>query len=273
MLRTLAEDVKDEVLRYLDPSEAGRIRAALAALNAVDPSETQRVLDEYDACCAKASDSPAGPLVRAPEPPASNVEAPQMSAIGRFAGWSAAAAAQALADEPPQAIAAILQRFERAHAKAIIGELPGSFRDDVAARLDTLADSPPDALEEIEAVLAEILSQRESASLDSSRQRTPVQSADAGALQSFADVGALDRAHLRKLLRLIPADLLVIALKGSEVDLLDRFAAAMDERAAQTLCEALAEQAPPQLADIEQAQRQIVRLANQALTDSEMLSS
>lgn len=272
LLRALGEDASEEVLHYLDPAQAGRIRAALAALSAVDLSETQRVLDEYDACHAKASDSPAVSVQRAPAAHANDVEVAEMSATGRFAGWSAVAAAQALANEPPQAIAAILQRLQRSNAHDIIGHLPGALRDDVVARLDTLANSQPDALDEIEAALAEILSQRQSADLQNP-QSMRGQSAEQGALQSFADVATLGPTNLRKLLRILPDGLLVIALKGSEADVLDRFSTAMDERAAQALYDALAAQAPARLGDIESAQGQIVRFANQMLADAEMFPS
>ena len=272
LLRALGEEAAAEVLGYLDASEARRLRAELAALSEVAPGEVQRVLDEYDACCARVSDSRAR-TERASEPHTDGVEAPDESPAGRFSGWSAAEAAQALAVEPPQAIAAILKRFKRPYAEEVIAHLPDALQDDVAVRFDSLASSERDALDEIEAALAEILSQRHlsPAHADTAKHlASSPQSAATGMLDSFAEVGRLDRRQLRKLLRDLRADLLVRALKGSEADVLDRFCAAMDERAAQVLCEALAAQGPLRIDDIEQAQRQIVRRANEMLASTEM---
>ena len=274
LLRALGEEAATEVLGYLEASEARRLRAELAALSEVAPGEVQRVLDEYDACCASISDSRAR-TERASESHTDGTEAPDESPTGRFSGWSAAEAAQALAVEPPQAIAAILKRFERPYAEDVIAHLPDALQDDVAVRFDSLTSSETDALDEIEAALAEILSQRHLASPDAGtvRQFASPQSAATGMPQSFADVGKLDRRLLGKLLRDVPEDLLVRALKGSEADVLDRFCAAMEERTAKRLCETLAIQGPLRVDEIEQAQRQIVRRANEMLASAEMSSS
>lgn len=274
LLRALGEDAAAEVLGYLNASEAGRLRAALVTLTGVPPSQAQRVLDEYDACCDTVSDSPARPL-RASALHTNGVEAPDESPAGVLSGWPAAEAAQALAVEPPQAIAAILQRFERRYAEEVIGHLPESLRDDVGVRFNSLAASEPDALDEIEAALAEILPQRNmaQADADTARQLARLSSVATSMLRNFIEVGRLDTRHLRKLLPNLPIDLLVRALKGSEADLFDRFRAAMDERAAQALREALAVQGPLRVDQIEQAQRQIVSRANEMLAGAEMLTS
>lgn len=274
LLRALGEDAAAEVLGYLEASEAGRLRAALASLGDIAPSEAQRVLDEYDACCATVPDAPAG-SAPASEPHADGIETTAHSVAQRFSGWSPAEVAQALGAEPPQAIAAILQRFERPYANEVIRHLPDPLRDDVAVRFDSLAAGEPAALDEIEAALAEILSQRGFASADASGsgQSAPSESAASGVPQSFAEVGALDRGQLRKLLSDLPVDMLVGALKGSEADLLERFCAAMDERAAQALREALATQGPLRVDEIEHAQRQIVRRANEMLAGAQMFPS
>lgn len=273
LLRALGEATASEVLKYLDANEATQLRSALAALGRIDQRETQQVLDEFEsrqpASLEAAEDSASVDI----DPDATD-SSDTASAVARLAGLSAPSAAQALADEPAQAVTAILRQLEQAHADAIITHLPQPLRDEVMARDGTFTALQPDALDEIEAALAEILANRvplanpsrvesidRGAAALIDRLRDEPAGEPPGALQSFAQIGQLNQDDLRRLLQAVPQRSLVIALKGADEALLGKVVAAMDERAAQQLCDALAAKGPLRLSEIEREQREIVRLA------------
>ena len=288
LLLALGEASAAEVLAHLDVREAQKIRDAMAKLASVAQAETANVLREFEACYA-AQQTPTEPSDTTSSAAGDQIAELSDNPVGQLAGLSAKAAAQAIMSEPPQAIAAILGQLDRAQASEIVAQLPTGLRDEIA--LDDAQSKPirPDALDEIEAALAEILASRipapsplqetkpssnidygATALLDRLRSDDNVRTA-ARPLRVFAQIGQLDSNRLAQFLADVPHDSLVIALQGADEILLAKIVAAIGEPRGQQLREALATAGPARVSDIEREQQELVDAANRVVYADEIL--
>ena len=288
LLLALGEASAAEVLAHLDVREAQQIREAMVNLASVAQAETANVLREFEACYA-AQQTPAAPSDTAWS--AADEQSVELSdnPVARLAGLSAVVAAQAIRNEPPQAIAAILGQLDRAQATAIVAQLPTGLRDEIA--LDDPRSKPiqPDALDEIEAAIAEILASRipaqsplqetapsanidygAAALLDRLRSDDNIHTA-ARPLRTFAQIGELDSSTLAQSLTGVRHDSLVIALQGADETLLAKVVAAIGEPGGQQLREAVATAGPARVSDIEREQQELVDAANRVIYADEIL--
>lgn len=289
LLLALGEASAAEVLAHLDVREAQQIREAMANLASVAQAETANVLRQFEACYAAVQQTPAAPTGTAWS--AADGQSVELSdnPVARLAGLSAEAAAQAIRNEPPQAIAAILRQLDRAQATAIVAQLPARLRDEIA--LDDARSKPiqPDALDEIEAALAEILASRIPAQ-SPLQETTPSANIDYGAaalldrlrgddnihtaarpLRTFAQIAELDSSTLAQTLTGVRQDSLVIALQGADETLLAKVVAAIGEPGGQQLREAVATAGPARVSDIEREQQELVDAANRVIYADEIL--
>lgn len=288
LLLALGEASAAEVLAHLDVREAQQIREAMAKLASVAQTETANVLSEFEARYA-AQQYPTEPSDTTSS--AADEQSVELSdnPVAQLAGLSAEVAAQAIRNEPPQAIAAILGQLDRAQATAIVAQLPTGLRDEIA--LDDPQSKPiqPDALDEIEAALAEILASRIPAQ-SPLQETTPSANIDYGAaalldrlrgddnihtaarpLRTFAQIAELDSSTLAQTLTGVRQDSVVIALQGADETLLAKVVAAIGEPRGQQLREAVATAGPARVSDIEREQQELVDAANRVIYADEIL--
>lgn len=298
LLLALGDAAAREVMAYLSPGEAQRIGSAVSAIGAISLHEKERVLREFEARCAGRASTitPSDAIGSKAVPSFSDdsridtaTEAPfenEAVGIAQFAKVPALQAARVIEKEHPQAIVAILGRLAHSHARAIMDYFPPPLRAEVMRRKESLKPVQPDALDEIDAALAEILLSRNTVATDfvpdadlfaSTEQRTAellnqVRD-DAGGmlaqveeLTAFRQIAELDRPSLRRLLDEIPRESLLIALKGADDELLKKIVAVMDSAAAQQLCDALAVRGPVGVGAIEVEQQAMLRLATRIAT-------
>ena len=88
---------------------------------------------------------------------------------------------------------------------------------------------------------------------------------------TFEDLSRLSPAGIQTLLRYVPQDRLVVALKGASESLRELFFGNMSERAAKMLKEDLAAMGPVRLRDVEGAQAEMVGTAKQLAADGEIV--
>ena len=81
----------------------------------------------------------------------------------------------------------------------------------------------------------------------------------------------VDDRGIQSILRDIPNDLLLIALKGADEDLRQKIFNNMSTRAAELLSDDLEVLGPTRLSDVESAQREILNIARQKANDGEII--
>ncbi|HMA99034.1 MAG TPA: FliG C-terminal domain-containing protein, partial [Wenzhouxiangella sp.] len=182
------------------------------------------------------------------------------------------------------------------NAAEVLASLPERARPDVIMRLATLDGIPPSAFQELDEVLERQFSGSEN-----------VKSSMVGGIRSAAEIlnfvdGAneqlvlktvaendenlsqqiqdqmfvfdnlidVDDRSIQTLLRDISTDTLVIALKGADADLLDKFVNNMSKRAAEMLTEDLETKGPVRLSEVEAAQREILSAARRLEEQGEL---
>jgi flagellar motor switch protein FliG len=78
---------------------------------------------------------------------------------------------------------------------------------------------------------------------------------------TFEDLATVDDRSMQTLLREVQSARLVVALKGSEPELREKFFSNMSQRAADMLRDDLEVAAPVKLSDVDAAQKEILALA------------
>lgn len=190
-------------------------------------------------------------------------------------------------NEHPQMVALVLSSLDPTQAAAVLMELPEVRRAEVVRRIASLDQVSPAALQELGAVIegrvrgegleqgarlggvdwaAALLNRiggdpsklllKEVAEFDSDLSEAILEQ-----MFLFDDIGELGDRDIQTLLREVDSELLVVALKAADEPVRDRILANMSKRAAEMLREDMEVRGPIRVAEVQEAQRQIVSLA------------
>jgi len=192
-----------------------------------------------------------------------------------------------LESEHPQTIALVLSQLDGERGAALLAALPLEVRSDVMLRVGHLAEIPEQILTDIDRELRRHLermntdarrkidgkdaattilkrmAQDDSQALLEALAQTDAPMADQlqQALFTFQDLVRMDARGMQQLLKEVPTDQLVLALKTASEELKNKVLGNLSSRAADMLREDLALLGPTRIADVEAAQRQIVEAA------------
>jgi flagellar motor switch protein FliG len=191
-----------------------------------------------------------------------------------------------LKNEYPQTVAVVLTKVKPDHAARVLSLLPEGFAMEVVMRMLRMETVQKEALDGVEKTLkAEFMSnlaraqrrdahemmaeifnnldrQSETRILAALEERNrDAASRIRGLMFTFDDLSRMDGAGVQVLMRAVPKDQLVLALKGASEALRDLFVKNMSERASKMLKEDLANLGPVKLRDVDEAQAAIVLLA------------
>lgn len=208
----------------------------------------------------------------------------------------ARAVAELIDEEHPQIIALVLASLEGDHAAQVLGLLAAEIRSDVIMRIARLELIDPAAMQELDQVLER--------QLDNTQEFPPASvdglSTAAGILNNlgteeeaevleamkaadmelgekiqdlmfiFENLMVLDDRGMQRLIREISVDNLVVALKGVDQNLQERFFKNMSSRAAEMLKEDMEAKGPVKLADVEEQQKEILTIAAKLSDEGEI---
>jgi flagellar motor switch protein FliG len=191
-----------------------------------------------------------------------------------------------LKNEYPQTVAVVLSKVKPDHAARVLSLLPEGFAMEVVMRMLRMETVQKEALEGLEKtlrsefmsnlargsrrdaheVMAEIFNNldraAESRILAALEERSRESAEKIRALMfTFDDLQRLDSAGIQVLLRAVPKDKLVLALKGASEPLRDMFFRNLSERASKLLKDDLSGLGPVRLRDVDEAQATIVAQA------------
>jgi flagellar motor switch protein FliG len=212
-----------------------------------------------------------------------------------------------LADEHPQTIAVVISHMPAARATAVLANLPPALQAEIVGRLVELDEMHPTILREVErglesrigaqarrgrrraagvaavsrifaaadrGVVRAILSNV--AAHDHALANEFVQPAPSSAparTMRYEELTALDDGTLLTIFTQAGPDLAVLALAGSEVELIERIMARLPTKQARSLRHDLDHLGPTRLSDVEQAQQELVRIAQEMASQDELVLS
>ena len=197
--------------------------------------------------------------------------------------------ADLISDEHPQIIAVILSYLESAVASDVLSQLDPKLQPDIIYRLSTIENIQPEALKELEKVMEKKFNSNASlratqaggirsaanvmnylkSNVESSimKELTKKDKDIAKEIQEnmfdFENLIGIDDKSMQTLIRSLDNELIVVALKGADDAVSDKFFACMSQRAAANIKDEMEALGPMRLTDVQEAQKQIIAVARQ----------
>ena len=309
LLITLGADHASEVLKHLGPKEVQKLGHAMAALHSVPRTKVAEVIAEFQQKAAESAavniDTDA--YVRSVmtkalgDDKAANLlsrilQSSDTNGIESLKWMDAPTVADLIRNEHPQIIATILVHLAHDHASDILNQFTDRLRNDVVLRIATLEGIQPEALKELNDVMLRLLSgsanikksamggirsvaeilnymgtANETTVLDSIREYDP-DLAQRILDEMFVFEHQLDLADRAEqmLLREIPSDSLILAIKGASEELREKIFKNMSQRAAEMLREDLESRGPVRVADVEAEQKEILKIVRRLADEGQI---
>jgi flagellar motor switch protein FliG len=300
LLLTLGESEAAAILRHMSAKEVQRVGAAMAKMKNVSRTEVEKVVSEFTTNVEAQTSVGVGAdeflrkaLVNALGEDKAAAIIDRIS-IGRSTKglealkWlDARAVCELIRLEHPQMIAIVLAYLESDHAAEVLQLLPSGMRSEVVVRIASLDGVQPSALTELDDIIEKQFSGNGTAktsvlggpkaaanimnALEPSHESAimeQITKSDEALAQliedlvfTFDDLEGLDDRSMQELLRQVPGEGLLLALKGADDPLKDKIFKNMSQRAAEMLKDDLESKGPVRVADVEAAQKTILQTA------------
>lgn len=307
LLLALGEEAAAEIMKFLNPRDVQRIGTTMAGLVRVDHSQIEEALEKLNEATSSQSliGNDSDEFIKSVlkkalgDEVAENLIERIMS--GRDAGgldslrWmDPAVIAELVRNEHPQIIATILVHMEPSQASDVLGLFAPNLRQDTMLRIATLDSVKPLALKELNDVLTKLLltskDSNKGKSLGGTRAAAEIMNYmsgenETGIIESlkeydevmaqkildsmfiFEDIATLKDSVIQLILRDIPSEQLVIALKGATEQMRTKIYNNMSTRAADMLKEDLENRGPVRLSEVEATQKQILQVVRKMADD------
>jgi flagellar motor switch protein FliG len=300
LLLTLGEGEAAQILKHMSAKEVQRVGSAMAKMKNVSRAEVEKVVSEFTTNVEAQTSVGVGAdeflrkaLVNALGADKAAAIIDRIS-IGRSTKglealkWlDARAVCELIRLEHPQMIAIVLAYLESDHAAEVLALLPSGVRAEVVVRIASLDGVQPIALTELDDIIEKQFSGNGGAktsalggpkaaadimnALEPSHESAvmeQIKKSDEALAQviedlvfTFDDLGDIDDRSMQELLRQVPGDGLLLALKGAEDSLKEKIFKNMSQRAAEMLKDDLESKGPVRVADVEGAQKTILQTA------------
>jgi flagellar motor switch protein FliG len=300
LLLSLGEKEAADVLKHISAKDVQKVGAAMAQVANVSRSAVVEVISNFTAAVESQSSLGIGSdefirktLIQAlgEEKAASLIDrillGHSSKGLEALKWMDARAIAEMVRFEHPQIVAIILAYLESDQSAEVIAHLPESMRAEVLLRIATLDGVQPAALRELDLIM-----ERQFAGNNAARTSTlggpqcvanivnlleprietavmaEITKADevlGGKIQDlifvFDNLIEVDDRGMQEILRQVPSDKLLLALKAADEALKEKVFKNMSQRAAEMLREDLASRGPVKLSEVESAQKEILMVA------------
>ncbi|WP_246796221.1 flagellar motor switch protein FliG [Burkholderia perseverans] len=299
LLMSIGEEEAAQVFKFLGPREVQKIGVTMATLKNVTREQLDDVLKEFVSEAEKHSalSLDSGEYIRSVLTKALGedragviidriLQGSDTSGIEGLKWMDSAAVAELIKNEHPQIIATILVHLDRDQASEIASCFTERLRNDVLLRIATLDGIQPAALRELDEVLttllsgsdnlkrspmggirtaAEILNFMTSTHEESVLENVRVYDADLAQkiideMFVFENLLDLEDRAIQLVLKEVESETLIVALKGAQPPLRQKFLSNMSQRAAELLAEDLDSRGPVRVSEVEQQQRKILQI-------------
>lgn len=300
LMLALGEEAAAAVMRHLSPREVQHLGAAMYAVRAVNHATAEAVLQSFLDTIRSHTGIGVGArgYIRSILSDALGDDKAQ-SVLGRITpvasdrpidilDWmDAPSISELIAEEHPQIIALIIALLDYQQAAEVLTLLPERQQADVVRRIANLNTVQPEAIRDLEAVMqrkftasttsraSQIGGVKTAAKImnftrqiDEQRILREIRKDDRDMMQAIQDnmfvfdnlIKSDDRS-LQALLRAVPSETLVLALKGADEALRDKLLSCLSVRAAANVRDEMEALGPVRLTEVQEAQKQIITLA------------
>ena len=300
LMLLLGEQEAAKIISYLDPKEVQPLGAAMVSVADLSQEAISSVLDQFISTIKKQTNLGLGVadyvetvFKRAlGDDKAASVLGrilPGNSSKGlEILRWmDARSIADMIRGEHPQIVAIILSVLDSDVAADVLNFLPPEARPEIVSRVATLDTVPPSAMLELENIMKKQFSSNStsgSSSLGGVKAAAKIlnftkTSPLAGIMSSvtkddpdlaqkiqdnmftFDNLVTCDNRSIQVIMRAVEPDLLMVGLKGADDGVKNKFFDNMSTRARSMFIDDMEAKGPMRLADVEEAQKQIMRTA------------
>ena len=298
-LMSLGEEEAAEVFKHLSPKEVQKLGETIANMRSVSRDRVEQVISKFtdEAASQSLLVSDTNHYVKAVLKRALGndkasllidriMQGSDVSGIESLKWMDAQSIAELLRNEHPQIMAAILVHLESDLTAGVLKHLAERTRNEVMLRIATLEGIQPTALNDLNEVLYKVLAGGdkvrktslggiqtaadilnmvgttiEGTVIESIRLLDPdLAQKIMDKMFTFEDLLKLDNKSVQMILKEVSTDALVIALKGSSVELRELILSNMSTRAAEGLREDLESRGPVRLSEVEGQQKDILKI-------------
>ena len=310
LMLLLGEQQASDILRYMNPKEVQALGAAMVSVADLSQEAVNYVLDEFVLTLKKQASLGLGTtdyvekvFKRAlGEDKAASVLGRILPGQGsrglEILQWmDARSIADMIRGEHPQVIAIILSVLEYDVAADVLAFLPGGARSEIIQRIASLETVQPSAMSELEAIMKQQFSNNSSAKSSSfggvksaakimNFVKTDLESQIMGGLEqidpdlmlkiqdnmfTFDNLAGCDNRSIQTLSRNVEPDMLMVALKGANDEVKEKFLSNMSSRARSMFVDDMEAKGPLRITDVEDAQKSIMRIARKLSDAGELM--
>lgn len=311
VLMTLGEDLAAQVLQYLSPKEVQTISTTMVSLPQISNDQLTEILNDYlnEAEQYMALNIDANDYLRAMlnkslgEEKATKLldelldeDKMPLNGLEKLNHADAASIADLIKNEHPQVIATILVHLKRDLAADTLGLFDDDLRNDVVIRIATFGGIQPGALQELTETLSHLLegqsvkrskiggvrtaaeiinlmkTHQEETVMDAMREHdTELAQKIVDEMFLFENLIDVDDRSIQRLLKELDTETLIVALKGCEPELCDKFLKNMSQRASGILRDEIKNRPPVRLSQVETEQKNILSVARRLAKEGEII--
>lgn len=300
LLLGMGEEQASEVLKHLGHKQVQKLGQTMASMSNVGIEDIDTVLKDFITAAEKQTSLGVGSddyvktvLVNAlGEDIASGLINRIFSANADIQGldalkWmDARTVAEVVRAEHPQVIAIVLTYLDSEQAAEVLGFLDEEMAVDLMLRMASLETVEPAALAELNSIIEKQFSgnKRKTANLGGTKSVADIMNSLERSLETsiidgiksydeelaqqiqdlmfvFDNLSEVDERSIQALMREIPGEMLILALKGADDNLKEKIFSNMSKRAAEMLKDDLDAKGPVRLKDVETAQKEILAIA------------
>lgn len=308
-LRSLGEDEAAAVLKHLGPREVQVLGSAMSSLSNVSRDQVDTVLSDFIDTVEEQtslgignSDYIRSVLTKALGEDRAESVIDRIVMGGGSRGleqlkWlDAKTIAELVRLEHPQIVAIVMAYLDSDQAAHVLLELPERVRHDIVMRIATLEGIQPAALAELDDIMerqftgsqrlksssiggpqsaANILNYLETSAESAIMEQVSELDEDLGTriqdlMFVFSDLADVEDRGLQLLLREVNSETLVLALKGADETVREKFFRNLSKRAAEMLQDDLEAKGAVRISEVEGAQKEILAIARRMADDGQI---
>lgn len=310
LLMLLGEEEAAQLISRLDPQEVQTLGGAMFSVADVSETQVNRVLDAFVLRARQRTSLGfgAGSQIkhimekalghdRAENMLARITPQEKSSGLEALKWMDARTIANLVENEHPQIIALVLAHLDAPIAAEVLQLLDEDLQADLVYRVATMGPVTQDAIEDLERLLLRPVAPAKSGGTmkrggttdaaqivnnarKSAEQRIikALQKLDKNVARSvedemfvFENLMALDDKNLGTLLRSVDGEILVVALKGADERMKTKMFGCMSSRAAQSIQDAIADRGPMRLAEVQEAQKEVLAIARRLAAEGTIM--
>lgn len=308
LLLALGKDTASKVLENLNPREVQQIGTAMTSVSDVSHRDIHYVMHDFmeelgeDALGVNPTEYAQSLMVDALGDGGGGLMdaamlGDQIKGLEALKWMHPSTISNMLRNEHPQVTAIVLSYFEPDLSAEILRGLPERFQSEIVYRIATLTTIQPRALFDLNDVIQNASSDGEGgklATIGGEKKAAEILNFVGGGIDSrvlddiavehedvskaiqdkmfvFEDIAGIEPRGIQTILAEVPNDVLKVALKGADQDMVDLFLGNMSKRQAEMLREELEMSGPVKLSDVEDAQRSIIQTVRRLADEDKVM--